>query len=123
MLRVFISALLFCGVTASAQERGTAEKRDNISGSWILVEHFSDETHHHRMTLEVTGNKVTGQSGPSKLEGTIENSVLTFKWLSPDGQRVEATYTGKMQDGGLAGEGVWFDIKLKWSARRRTRNT
>jgi len=118
MLRVMFSALLICCVTASAQDRGAAGKKDDISGSWILVELFADETHHHRMTLEVLGNKVTGQSGSSKLEGTIENSAISLKWLSPDGQRVEAAYTGKLQDGGLSGEGVWGEIKLKWTARR-----
>ncbi|MCI0387396.1 MAG: acetamidase/formamidase family protein [Acidobacteria bacterium] len=118
MLQILISTLLITCMTASAQDRSSAGKRDDLSGSWILIEQFRDETHHHRMNLEVTGDKITGQSGSSKIEGTIANSVLTLKWLSPDGQRVEATYTGKMQNGVLEGDGVWYDIKLQWSARR-----
>jgi amidase len=95
------------------------QSKSDISGAWILIEQFPDERHAHRMSLEVTGNKITGRSGPSKIEGEIaQNDVITMKWLSPDGQRVDATYTGKSQGGVLSGDGVWGGIKLQWTARR-----
>jgi acetamidase/formamidase len=118
MFRVLISALLICCVTASAQDRGATGKKDDISGQWLLIEQFRDETHVHRISFEVTGNKITGKAGSSKLDGTIENAVINFKWMSQDGQRVEASYSGKMLNESLSGDGTMGDIKLQWSLRR-----
>lgn len=116
MLRVLLS-VLFIGLAQSAQAQATAAKSDNISGDWILIEQFPGETHAHRMKLEVNDNKLTGQSGSSKIEGAIADGVITMKWLTQDG-RVDATFTGKAQDGIIKGEGDWGGIKLQWSARR-----
>jgi len=96
---------------------GNSGSSSDISGAWILIELFPDETRAHRMNLQVANNKITGQSGSSKIEGTIEGSAITLKWLTPDG-RVDATYTGKAQDGALKGEGDWGGIKLQWNTRR-----
>lgn len=115
-MRVLLSVLLI-GLTQSAQAQATAAKSDNISGAWILIEQFPGETHAHRMKLEVNENKITGHSGSTKIEGSIADGVITMKWLTPDG-RVDATFTGKAQDGMLKGEGEWAGIKLQWSARR-----
>jgi acetamidase/formamidase len=82
-----------------------------------LIEHFKDETHAHRMTLEVAGNKITGRSGPSKLTGQIDGSAITLKWLNDDGT-TQATYNGVIEDGALKGEGDWRDQKLRWNAQR-----
>lgn len=129
MLLILVSALLLCSLTESVKNRDTAGKKNDISGHWVLVEHFSDEKHVHRMKLEVTGNKITGQIGASKLDGTIEGSTLTFKWLSQDGKQVEAIYTGRIENGGLvgdgnlAGDGGWQNIKLQWNAYRPVTRT
>src|SRR5574341_222829 len=116
MLRVLLS-VLFIGLTQSAQAQATAAKSDNISGDWVLIEQFPGETHAHRMKLEVNDNKLTGQSGSTKIEGSIADGVITMKWLTQGG-RVDATYTGKAQDGIIKGDGDWGGIKLQWSARR-----
>jgi amidase len=92
-------------------------KSHDLSGSWILIEKFRDETRAHRMSLLVTDNKITGLSGSSNIEGSIDDSVITLRWLTRIG-RVEATYKGKAQDGSLVGEGDWNGVKLQWSARR-----
>jgi len=113
MKRIGINTLLLSCVVVSAWAQGSS----NLSGAWILIEQFPGETHTHRMTLEVNGDKVTGQSGPTKIDGALVNGVITLKWLTPDG-RVEATYTGKFQEGVLKGDGDWGGIKLQWNARR-----
>lgn len=95
----------------------SAAAQNNLSGAWILTEQFPNDLHTHRMTLEVNGEKLTGQSGPDKIEGTVRNGVITMKWLSPDGS-LPSTFTGKVQDGTLKGEGEWLGVKLQWSARR-----
>lgn len=117
LFSLFVSMLWLGSLTTAALAQAAGAKGDDISGAWILIELFPDETHAHRMSLQVADNKITGQSGPSKIEGTIEGSVINLKWLTPDG-RVDATYTGKAQDGALKGEGDWGGIKLQWSARR-----
>src|SRR5215813_6009093 len=117
MLRIILAVLLL-SLSAVALAQNTASKNSELSGEWVLIEQFKDETHAHRMSLAVDGNKITGKSGPSKIEGDISDSAITLKWLSADGSRVDATYTGKAQNGELKGEGVWRDAKLAWSAHR-----
>jgi acetamidase/formamidase len=114
-----VSALLVGLSITTTHIHGTAAQKDSLAGDWILIEQFADETHAHPMTLEVTGNKITGRSGSSKIDGDIANGVITLKWLGgPDGNRVEATYTGKAQNGILKGDGDWGGLKLQWNARR-----
>jgi acetamidase/formamidase len=122
MKHLLMATLLICSMIAFAQAQGTAAKKESISGAWILNEQFPDETHAHRMTLEVNGDKIMGQSGPSKIEGAIEGEVITLKWLTPDG-RVDATYTGRVQGDMLKGEGDWGGLKLQWSALRPASRT
>jgi len=117
MLRIILAVLLL-SLSAVALAQNTASKNSELSGEWILIEQFKDETHAHRMSLAVDGNKITGKSGPSRIEGNITDSAITLKWLGTDGSRVEATYTGKAQDGELKGEGIWGDAKLEWRAHR-----
>ncbi len=95
----------------------SAQAQSDLSGAWILTELFSNDTHTHRMTLQINGDKLTGQSGVDKIEGTFSNGAITMKWISPNGQSVSA-FTGKVQDGMLKGEGEFLGIKLQWSARR-----
>lgn len=119
MLRNLIAVLLTCLLSLFAQAQQFTSRVDDISGAWILTELFPDETHTHRMSLQVADNKITGHSGASKIEGAIADSVITLKWLNTDGSE-QATYTGTAQRGTLRGEGMWQGIKLQWSARRPT---
>jgi acetamidase/formamidase len=97
---------------------GLQKKIDDISGPWIVVEKSFDTTWVNRAVMQVTGNKIVAQIMGASLEGTFENSVLIIKWPSPDEKQVIASYTGRMQNGSLVGEGVRGDIRLKWSAHR-----
>jgi amidase len=117
MLRILFSLLLACLLSVPSLAQAAAVKRDDISGAWILIARFHDEIRTHRMNLQVADDKITGESGPFKIEGTIDNSVITLRWLAPNG-RVEVTCTGRAQDGSLKGDGDWGGIKLNWSARR-----
>jgi amidase len=111
MKRSLIFALLFVLLLACAHAQS------NLSGAWILTENFPNDTHTHRMTLEISGDKLTGQSGVDKIEGTIRNGALTMKWISPNGQS-ESSFTGQVQNEVLKGEGQYGGVKLQWSARR-----
>ena len=118
MPHISAAVMLLLSLITPVFSQGSPAKHGDIAGAWILIEQFKDETHAHRMSLEVAGNKITGRSGSSKIEGDITESVITLKWLTPDGGRVDATYTGKSQGGLLKGEGIWGDAKLQWSAHR-----
>ncbi|MEK6321099.1 MAG: acetamidase/formamidase family protein [Acidobacteriota bacterium] len=111
-------SILFVALLLTTFDQGQETKIGDISGAWILIEQFRDETHAHRMSLEVAGNKVTGRSGTTRIDGEIADNGITMKWLSADGLRVDATYTGKLQEGVLIGDGFWGGIKLQWTARR-----
>ena len=117
MRRDLVTVFLTCLLSISVQGQTVTQKVDDISGDWILTEQFPDETHTHRLSLKVADAKIIGQSGSSKLEGTIANSAISLKWLNPDGS-VQATFTGVSEGGALRGEGEWNGVKLKWSARR-----
>lgn len=117
MLRGLRAVLLLFALIATPMVQANQAKDADLSGEWILIEQFKDEIHAHRMNLQLDGNKITGRSGSSKIEGDITNSVVTLKWLGAVG-RVDATYTGRAQDGVIKGDGVWFDQKLQWNARR-----
>jgi amidase len=117
MRRNLVTALVIGLLIISHREQVTAGPREDIGGAWILIEQFKDETHAHRMSLQVTGNKITGMSGSSKIEGDISGETITLKWLTSDG-RVDATYTGRMQGDVIKGDGDWGGLKLQWSARR-----
>lgn len=111
MKQIFLFAWLLCSwsVFANAQP--------NLSGAWILTEQFPNDTHTHRMTLELVGENLTGQSGVDKIEGSFRQGLFTMKWISPNGFS-ESSFTGSLQDGILKGEGQYLGVKLQWSARR-----
>lgn len=117
MLRIYLVALLLLSMISVAFGQAGSVKSVEIAGNWILIEQFKDETHAHRMSLELAGNKITGHSGASRIEGEIIDSVISLKWLTQDG-RVDATFKGRIQDKQLKGDGEWGGLKLQWSAHR-----
>ena len=96
----------------------SSNRAPELSGDWILTEQFPDETRTRRMNLAVQGDKITGTSTRSKLDGSISGAEFTLKWFAPNGQPIDATYKGRAQGGTLQGEGEWAGVKVKWSARR-----
>jgi hypothetical protein len=104
MLRLLFAALLISLLSEPSLAQVAASKSNDISGAWILTVQFPGETQTQRLSLQVADNKITGNSGRFKIEGTIADSLITLKWLTTDG-RVEATGTGSVQDGLLKGDG------------------
>ena len=71
MLRSSLAVLLLLSLIATPLAKGSQAKDADVSGEWILIEQFKDETHAHRMNLQVDGNKITGRSGSSKIEAIL----------------------------------------------------
>jgi hypothetical protein len=67
LFSLLISLLWLGSLSAAALAQAAGAKGADISGAWILIELFPDETHTHRMSLQVADNKITGQSGQSKM--------------------------------------------------------
>src|SRR5262245_6257585 len=117
LFSLFGSTVWLCSLPTATLAQTAVTKNDDISGAWIVTEQFPDETRVRRLSLQVAGDKISGQSGPIKIEGTIANATITLKALAPDGS-VVATITGKAQDGVLKGERDNDGIKAQWTARR-----
>ena len=117
MMRILFSILLIGLLSPPILAQATASKTDEISGNWIFSVQFPEETETHRTSLQVADNKFTGSLGIRKIEGSISDSVITIKFLNPNGMQI-ATGTGKLQEGILKGEGDLSGVKFKWSARR-----
>jgi amidase len=107
-------SLVLCALTTAglAQSAG-----DSISGNWIGRIEYTNDTRSLRMSLQLNGNAITGQSGPLKIEGTLTNATLSLKVLPPDG-RSGPILTGAIENGVLKGEGEDNGLKVRWSARR-----
>ena len=115
MLRLLV---MFSSLFACAQTQGAGSKQQDLSGAWILTDYVSDETQARRMSLQMNrSGRITGQSGPYRIEGTLNGSDITLKWLTAGG-RLLSTYTGKLLNGSLKGEVNLSGLKVNWSARR-----
>jgi amidase len=117
MMRILFPILLIGLLSTPTLAQATASKIDEISGTWIFSVQFSAGTETYRTSLQIADNKFTGNLGIRKIEGSISDSVVTIKYLNPNGALI-ATGTGKLQEGVLKGEGDLGGIKFKWSARR-----
>src|SRR5262249_16348422 len=117
MMRILFSILLIGLLSPPTLAQATASKTDEISGNWIFSVQFPEDTETHRTSLQVADNKFTGRIGPRKIEGTISDSVITIKFLNPNGALI-ATGAGKLQEGILKGDGDLGGIKFKWRAPR-----
>lgn len=106
--------LILCSLTSAALAQ---ERANDISGNWIARIDYPGDTRALRLTLQLSGNAVTGQSGPQKFEGTYANDLLTLKAIVPAG-RVGPVLTGKLENGILKGEGEDNGLKVQWTARR-----
>ena len=90
----------------------------DISGSWeISVVRFG-ETDIHRMTLQVSGGKLTGTADDLKLEGTRKGGTVEFEARLPDGRPL-GTFSGTVQGAAMSGTALWFGKdKIQWKAER-----
>ena len=53
LFSLFVSMLWLGSMTTAAFAQAAGAKVDDISGAWILIELFPDETHAHRISLQV----------------------------------------------------------------------
>lgn len=113
----FLSAVLFFCATASAQSLLADSQSSPFSGSWILVERFTDDTRSYRLSLEVHGNQIKGEMNGAKLEGTVEDLTLKMHTLAQEIEN-KRSYVGQLKGKVLVGEGMAEDRPMQWTAYR-----
>ena len=92
----------------------------DIAGSWVFyMVSFGEEVAPARVELKVDGEKLTGTLNEVKLEGTLQNGVLTFTGKRPNGDHW-GTFEGRLTGEELTGTVRIGDDKdaRQWVARR-----
>jgi ribonucleotide monophosphatase NagD (HAD superfamily) len=59
----------------------------DVSGSWELTARLLNDVNHARVTLTVSGEKLTGTLNELKLEGTVKGDDVDFVATRPTGER------------------------------------
>ena len=91
----------------------------DVSGSWELTVRLLNDLNHARVTLTVSGEKLTGTLNELKLEGTIKGDEVDFVATRPTGERF-GVFKGRVNGTDMSGTASWpgFTENVSWSARR-----
>jgi amidase len=85
--------------------------QSGIAGEWMVTAHEQFGPAYTRLTLSVSGDKVTGSQGTRKLEGTVKGNAFELKFDN-------GTSKGTLEGGELRGEATFPDRTVKWTAVR-----
>ena len=107
-------SLILCSLATAALAQAPAS---DISGNWIARIDYPNDSRSLRISFQLNGELVTGQSGPQKFEGTFANGTLSLKAIVSAG-RTGPILTAKLENGILKGDGDDNGLKVQWSARR-----
>src|SRR5882724_1922229 len=88
-----------------------------LDGVWeITITRFGEPDLFRRATFKASGDKVTGQSGDVKIEGTTHGDSITLTVRQADG-KVLWNLSGTLVEDVLVGTGEIFDAPATWTAR------
>jgi amidase len=79
----------------------------SLTGKWIVTSDYFGTPSLQRLTLEQQGNKLTGNFGGDKLEGTVTGNEITF--VSKDSDGGSDTVHGIWKNGAFSGDIVEVD--------------
>jgi hypothetical protein len=97
---------------------GTALFASDVSGDWEFANRFLGDVSYARVTLQASGDRLTGSLNELKLEGTVKGDELTFKATRPNGDHF-GDFKGSVRGDELSGTAVWFEKQeVAWSAKR-----
>ena len=105
-MKIFMRVAILCSLFALS-----LSAQGNVAGEWMATLHNQFGTGTLRMSLSVSGDRVTGNVGTRKFEGTFRRSALELK---ADNQTIKATLDGDQ----LKGEVAFPDRTVKWTAVR-----
>jgi hypothetical protein len=112
---------------ATAPPATTASDAGNITGVWNFTVETPSGSGTPTFTLKQEGEKVTGtykgQLGEAPVTGTVKGSdvMLTIK-LSPQGEEITVTYTGKITGkDAMSGKAVFGSLgEGTWTAKKKS---
>src|SRR6266436_178257 len=88
-----------------------------LDGVWeITITRFGEPDVFRRATFKASGDKVTGQSGDVKIEGTTHGDSVTIEARQPNGDLM-GSFSGTLVEDVLVGTGKMFDAPVTWTAR------
>src|SRR5262245_34055815 len=91
---------------------------DDITGTWhFKLMRFGEQFSDACVQLKVDGTKLTGTLNELKLEGTVENNVLKFTALRPNGEEF-GKLEGRLQGDEIKGTVKQGQDEFGWIARR-----
>jgi amidase len=82
-----------------------------VAGEWMLTAFEQFGPNVMRLSLSVSGNKLTGSLGGRNIEGTVQGDTIDFK-------AGNATAKATLENGELKGEAVFPNRTVKWTAVR-----
>jgi amidase len=102
------AALLFSQVGSAQQTaKPIPNSESTLSGRWIFNADFYGTPLYFMTDLKQQGNKLTGEFGGDKLEGTVSGNSVQF--LAKDDQGGTEDAKGSLQNGTIAGSVVFID--------------
>jgi acetamidase/formamidase len=101
-MRIFLVVVL-ANVLGAAQ--------GGVAGEWLLTAHELSGPNYLRLSLTVSGEKLTGSAGANKFEGVVKGNSIEFKFGN-------ASVQGTLEGAELRGEAVFPDRTVKWTAVR-----
>ena len=108
MRKVAMCFILWAGFSASAA---------TLDGVWeITITRFGESDLFRRATLKTTSDKLTGQSGGVKIEGTTHGDSVKLEVRQADGKLLW-DLSGTLVEDVLVGTGKMFDAPVTWTAR------
>jgi amidase len=96
----------------------TTFAQSDVSGNWELAIKWLNDTTYARISLKVTGDKLSGTYNQATLEGTIKGSDLEFSVIRPNGQNFPQ-FKGRITGTELTGTGLRNATQATtWTAKR-----
>lgn len=102
-----LSVLLFSSAVGLAQETPKVPGNGPLTGRWTVTADFNGTPIYFKLTLRQEGEKLTGEFGGDKLEGSLSGSSLHF--LAKDDRGGTEDAKGTVKDGKISGTLVFLN--------------
>lgn len=101
-------AVLYLAASAQAADGQTAKRAVSVAGRWMVTADFAGTPIYFQLELAQEGEKLSGQFGGDKLEGSLKGNVIHF--VAKDEQGSTSEMKGAVEAGTIAGSVVFTDV-------------
>lgn len=121
MRKAFLLFLLIAlsglpGLTQS--QANSSSNPSDLSGRWMMTAEIFGTPLYYRLNLTQQGNKLTGDFGGDKLEGTVEGNTMQFHAVDEEGGYEDCKAT--ISNGALSGTVIFADASDKEHPQTRS---